>query len=259
MTCDDQPVTGDAVVREVGRSRVSWWQVLRVALVLGWVAWAGVTWWSAPRESSAAQARADMAAGRLASFEWGDRWENDGALFNPFQSGLQSSGGPGPVLLWHTTDGRQHYAAVDNGGSGTDPQLEENTTFSSGPEAEALDTELRAYEARGLPDEVPLRSAQKVLPLAGAVLFLWALVSATDPVFGTKWFWFWLATGVPLGLGLLWWLARERPWSHRATVREKRLNGWTGFGLGLLGTLVVGLAVWGLRALFGDALVPIPR
>jgi hypothetical protein len=255
MTCEDHPVTGDAVVREVGRPKVSWWQVLRVALVLGWVAWAGITWWSAPGESSAAQARADMATGRLAYFEWGDRWDNSSGRFNPFQSDLQSAGGPGPVLLWHTTDGRQHYATVDDGGAGTPT----STTFSSGPEAEALDAELWAYDARGLPAEVPIGAIQSGLLIAGSVLFLWALVSATDPVIGTKWFWFWFISGVPLGLGLFWWLARERPWSPRSPGRAKRLNGWLGFGLGMLGTLVVSLAVWGLRHLFGDPLVPIPR
>ncbi|WP_125802101.1 hypothetical protein [Actinoplanes sp. ATCC 53533] len=247
-------VTGDVVVREVGRPKVSWWQVLRVVLVLGWVACAGITWWSAPGESSAAQARADLTAGRLTSFEWGDRWESDGGYFNPFQSGLRSSGGPGPVLLWHTTDGRQHYATVDGGGAGT------NTTLSSGPEAEALDAELRAYDdARGLPAALPLGAIQNGLFIAGSVLFLWALISAPDPVIGTKWFWFWLVTGVPLALGLFWWLARERPWSPRALGRETRLTGWIGLGLGFLSGVAVSLLVWGLDSLLGDALVPVPR
>jgi hypothetical protein len=95
--------------------------------------------------------------------------------------------------------------------------------------------------------------------IAGSVLFLWALVSATDPVIGTKWFWFWFVPAAPLGLGLLWWLARERPWSPRAPGREKRLTGWVGVGLGFLSGLAVSLLVWGLSSLFGDALLPIPR
>lgn len=163
------------------------------------------------------------------------------------------------------SDGRQHYAAVDNGGAGTDPQLEENTTFYSGPEAEALNTELRAHQARGLAGELPVRAVLAGLFLAGTVLFLWALVSATDPVFGTKWFWFWLITGVPLGIGLPWWLYWERPWSARAKPRfgplgdDRRLRWWAGLGIGLLSGVLVSLIVWGLRTLLGGGLVPIPR
>ena len=230
------------MVQQVGRPKTSWWQVLRVLVVLGWVAWAGLTWWMNPRESDAAHARSDIAAGRLSYYEWGNGWRNDGGLVRPFPAGLERSAGLGPMLLWYTTDGRRHYATI------AEPAAE----------AGALDQELNAYESRR-PTDPPTGAVQTGLLIAGSVLFLWALVSAADPVTGTKWFWFWLVTGVPLGLGLLWWLARERPWSSRAPVREKRLNGWTGFGLGLLGALVVSLAVWGLHRLLGDGLVPVPR
>jgi hypothetical protein len=247
-------VAGDAVVQGVGgRAGISWWQVLRVAFVLGWVAWAGVTWWSAPRESTAAQARADLAAGRLAHYEWGDGWQNDGGLVSPFPTGLQNGRGAGSMLLWHTTDGRRHYTTVEEAPSSNDPP--------AGPEAHALATELSANEARQ-PADPPVGALQAGLLIAGSLLFLWALLSAPDPVTGTKWFWFWLVSVVPLGFGLLWWLARERPWSRRAGPRsgppgrDNRLRWWAGIGIGILAGFGVSLVLLLLRIPLGDTLVP---
>jgi hypothetical protein len=223
VNCENATVTGDAVVREGGRSKLSWWQVLRTVLVVGWVAWAGFTWWSAPRESSAEQVRADVAAQRLTYFEWGDRWTNN-TYGSPLRVDLASTGGPGPILLWHTANGRQHYAVI-------------------GDDMRTLDGELQAYDSRRTATEFPATAVLGALSIAGGVLFLWALVSAPDPVTGTRWFWFWLVSGVPLGLGLLWWLARERPWSSRATVRENRLRWWAGLGIGFLASVAIDLAL----------------
>jgi hypothetical protein len=251
-------VTDGAVVREVGgRPKISWWQVLRVVIVLGWVAWAGITWWTAPRESSAEQARADIAAGRLTYYEWGDGWQRDGGLVSPFPQGLRQWGGPGPMLLWHTTDGRRHYTTVDE-----DAVESDDGTLLSGPEANALDAQLQAYEARR-PGDRPFETVQIGLLLAGSLVFLWALASAPDPVTGTKWFWFWLVSGVPLGLGLLWWLARERPWRPHAEPRfgpldrDNRLKWWAGIGVSILLGFAVSLALLGLRSVLGETAVPV--
>jgi hypothetical protein len=255
VSCDDDPVTGDAVVQEVGgRPKISWWQVLRVVLVLGWVAWAGVTWWAAPRESTAEQVRADIAAGRLTYYEWGDGWRNEGGLVSPFPADLQESGGPGPILLWHTTDGRRHHTTVD----------EPTTGDNSIPEANALDQQLLADEARR-PADPPVGAIQAGLFIAGSLLFLWALVSAPDPATGTKWFWFWLVSGVPLGLGLLWWLARERPWRPQTQPRfgppgrDNRLKWWAGIGVSILLGFAISLALIGLRSVLGEDVVPLVR
>jgi hypothetical protein len=244
VNCDDEPVTGDAVVQEVGgRPKISWWQVLRVVLVLGWIAWAAITWWAAPRESTADQVRADIAAQRLTYYEWGDGWKNDGGLVSPFPVWLRD--GDGSMLLWHTTDGRRHYLSVDEPTAGA----------GLGPEASALDQQLQAYEGQR-PVDPPVGAVVSGLLIAGAVLGLWALVSGPDPVIGTRWFWFWLVSGVPFGLGALWWLARERPWSSRAPVRDRRLKWWAGIGIGFVASLVIGLALMGLRRVVGDDVVP---
>jgi hypothetical protein len=175
-------------------------------------------------------------------------------LISLYPVGLESPPAPGRMLLWHTTDGRQHYTTVDL------PVLYEGLPPEEppGPEAEALDGALRAYEARR-PADPPIGAVRTALLVAGSVLFLWALVSAADPVTGTRWFWFWLVSIAPGGLGLLWWLARERPWSPRAPAREKRRKWWAGIGIAVVAGLAVSLALWGLHGMLGDNVVPLDR
>ena len=252
------------MVREVGRARIPWWQMLRVLLVLGWVAWAGLTWWTSPRQSDTEQVRADLAAGRLTHYEWGDGFQKDGGgLVSPFPATLEPTGGPGPILLWHTGDGRQYFTVTDASGAGS-RSSDGNLPLYSGPEATALDAELQAYDARPAGGPEP-STAVAALAIGGGVLFLWALLSAPDPVKGTRWFWFWLVCGVPLGLGLLWWLARERPWSPRTEPRfgppgrDNRLRWWAGIGVAVLAGFTVSLTLIGLRNLLGEDLVPSAR
>ncbi len=252
------------MVRQIDPVRSSRWRVLRVAVVLGWVAWAAIAWWSAPRESSAAQARADLAAQRLTYHEWGTGWENDGGIVGPFPGGLER-GNTGPTLLWHTTDGRRYFTTVDNAALDEDNRpVDGKPLLVSGPEANALETELQAGAA-DRPFDLPLGTIQGLLPVAAAVLFLWVLLAAPAPVIGTKWFWFWLVAGVPLGLGLLWWLARERPWSSRAEPRvsplgeDRPLKWWAGIGISIIAGLAISLALAGLRGSLGEVVVPTRR
>ena len=70
-------MTGDTAVHQLGsgrwlRAADAWWSLLRVVLVVLWVGWAAATWWSAPRSATVAQARADLSAGRMASYEWAE-------------------------------------------------------------------------------------------------------------------------------------------------------------------------------------------
>jgi hypothetical protein len=190
------------------------------------------------RKSSVEQVRADLAADRLTRYEWGDGWRTDGGLVSPFPAALESGRGPDQLLLWHTSDGRQHFTTVEN--PGADP---------------ALGVELQASDSRQ-PADPAVSTVVAALAITGAVLFLWALLSSTDPVTGTKWFWFWLVAVVPLGLGLLWWLARERPWSPRAPVRATRLKWWAGIGISIVAGLLLSLALAGLRGVLGDDVVP---
>ncbi|GAA3960971.1 hypothetical protein GCM10022629_89190 [Amorphoplanes auranticolor] len=244
------------MVREVGRPKVFWWQVLRVAFVLGWVAWAALTWWVSPREGTLDDARADLTAGRVTTYEWGRGWSDATGLFSPGRPQLESADTDGPVFLWNTGDGRQHYITVPGGvpADVVDPAAQPRSVT---PEGESLAAALRVFHAHDGPEAWPVGTLISGLSLAGVILFLWALVSASaPPAGGTRWFWFWLVGTAPLGLGLLWWLTRERPWSSRAPVREKRFKWWAGIGFGFLATLVLSLVLWGLHSLLGDALVP---
>ncbi|MBB4765895.1 hypothetical protein ACFQFC_16915 [Amorphoplanes digitatis] len=252
-------MTDDAVVQQVGeRPWVSWWRVLRIVLAAGWVVWAGLAWWAAPREASAAQARADLAGGHVTSYEWGDDWENTNGRLFPADSRLRSSGSAGPIFLWHTDDGRTHYVVLDDGATSYPPAATENGQEYSGPEAQALGVAVQAYQDRGTPAEPPTKAILAGLAIAGSLLVLGVLVSAPAPVIGTRWFWFWVLTGTPFGLGLLVWLARERPWSPRAEPREKPFRWYAGIGLAFVGGLLILLATWGLHSLLGDALIPDP-
>lgn len=230
--------------------------MLRVALVLGWVAWAALSWWVAPREGTPEEARADLTGGRVTSYEWGRGWSDNAGLFSPGGVQLESADTDGPIFLWNTGDGRQHYTTVV-GGVPADVVDPAAAPRQISPEGQSLAAALNTFHANNAPESWPVRSLIYGLSLAGVVLFLWALVSASaPPVTGTKWFWFWLVGVTPLGLGLLWWLARERPWSPRAPVRETRMRWWAGIGLGIVATFALSLVLWGLHNLLGDAVVP---
>ena len=79
---------------------------------------------------------------------------------------------------------------------------------------------------------------------------------------GTRWFWFWVLTGVPLGLGQIWWLARERPWypadqpSPDASGRDQRDRYYVGLLIGIATSIAASVLLYGLRHLLGDWYVP---
>jgi len=60
-----------------------------------------------------------------------------------------------------------------------------------------------------------------LLPLAaGGAMFLviWLLVAGPQPRRFTKWGWFWIIAVIPAGIGAIWYLLREAPWSPRASA-----------------------------------------
>jgi hypothetical protein len=61
-------------------------------------------------------------------------------------------------------------------------------------------------------------------------------------VLGTRWFWFWLVTMAPFGLGLLFWLFRDRPWTRATPAPDgppRRDRGILGFCIGVLATILI--------------------
>jgi hypothetical protein len=233
------------------------WGIARAGLVLVWVVAAGLSWWTAPQEAGYDQARQDLAGGRVAAYQWGDRWDDGNAQRWFGSPALASSGGTlGPLFVWRTTAGRVHW--VDAGRfDGVDAVPDGRY---SGPGAAAL---ARDAEARGVGGQALVGSwSSAVIAWSGAVLgltFLGVVIWGPAPVRGTRWFWFWVAALAPYGLGLLFWLARDRPWARSATSDGRpRDRGPAGFAIGFLSTILVSIVLLVLHEVLGEFWVPRP-
>lgn len=187
--------------------------ILRVCLVLVWLVWAVLGWWSAPRPVDVEQARDDIAAGRVSSTFRAEAW-NSSRLWGAYPDARV--GDDGPLLVWTTPTGQIRYTAPDldrrpaelvgAGGSG------------SGPRTEQLAAELDAAQTRPGRTTADYGPAVVVSTVLGGVLivmFLGFLGAGPPPRRGTHFFWLWM-TLIPFGLGMLAWLATETPWSGRA-------------------------------------------
>ena len=104
-------------------------------LLLGlWVVWAAAAWWTAPRQSTFAQAIADAEAGRIVAHQSVETFDDASRMplwFTPvgLSSGVQQ-GVLSEIVVWRTGFGRVHYAQVLR----TEP---ENGGFVEGEPAEA--------------------------------------------------------------------------------------------------------------------------
>ncbi|RKN19943.1 hypothetical protein D7147_13580 [Micromonospora musae] len=260
-------MTGDVArqrsTHEAGFRRWStWWQVLRVVLLVLWICWAASSWWSAPRQASTARARADLSAGRMVSYQWAAGWDNTADWSWAEDRGLWLSGRAGPLFVWRTGDWRVHYAEFDRDFTGpTEPGSFDATQYS-GAEAAAFDQLLQSAELdrrwQGMDSPPPLGNLAALLMLG----LLTVLVLGPAPARGTRWFWFWVLTGVPFGLGLIWWLGRERPWHPAepapptAVGRDPRDRWYAGLLIGIATSIAASLLLYGLRQVFGEWYVP---
>jgi hypothetical protein len=235
--------------------RTSWWPVIRVLLAVLWAVWLVSSWWAAPRETDLAQVRADLAAGRVESYQRGDTWSDaTGFSWNRHVS-LRSWSSDGPLLVWMTTSGRLHYTVTDVA-SNTVPG-EPGAALT--PAAQLLGGLDAAGIGRRDPAG-PLRSLTAVSTVL-IVVFMAILRFGPAPVTGTRWFWLWLVVGVPLGLGFLYWLLRERPWLRAADTSpagadEFQRRWYAGFAISFATTLGGSLLAYALHRLLGEALIP---
>jgi len=249
-----EPATGQDV--ETGRD---WRSGLLVAarwgLVVLWLVWAGLAWWTAPRPVDPAQARADIEANRVTSVVRAETWEARRGFWGFGRlPELRPDGG---LLVWTTTSGQQRYAAPAHGGDPAD--LIGFGSSGGSPEADRLAADLRAAQARSTGatfEHTALASAANGLGGFLALVTLAMLLAGPAPVRGTRFYWFWL-TLLPFGSGVLWWLAAERPWSRRPPPKTRQ-NGLNGFAVLFLTSFAVYVAVLGLRELLGPSLVPGP-
>ncbi|WBB68670.1 hypothetical protein [Micromonospora sp. WMMD812] len=219
------------------------------ALLLLWVLWAGLAWWSAPREVSVSDLDRDIAAGRVVTFQRTDGW-NDSTAYWGSAPEPRYGAEEGGIVAWTVPTGQVRYTY-----DGGPPQ---------GPDAEPVGRDARltataqAWRADGAPAH---RIADAAVLSAAAIGLTWLvmLVSGRPPRAGTRWFWFWVGL-LPFGVGVLAWLYRERwrptPAPTPAPAPDRRRTGWWGFGLLVLGGIGLSVLVAGARALLGGTVVP---
>ncbi|MBQ1025483.1 hypothetical protein [Micromonospora sp. C95] len=239
--------------------RWRWWAALRLIIVMLWLVAAGTAWWTAPRQQSYDQAEADVAAGRVVAHQWGERWDAERRTPWFGTADLESSGPLGPLFAWRTTDGRVWWTDTTYFDQVTIIGTVHERSYD-GPGAVAIAERLQAagLDSRSAALQ-PLGNLVAGTGLAAAVAIIGVLLAGPAPVQGTRWFWFWLVCLVPFGLGLLWWLARERPWTYADSPPagpRQRSHGALGFVLGLVAALLSSMLVLVLGQLLGDWWVP---
>jgi hypothetical protein len=226
----------------------------RWGLVALWLIWAGLAWWTAPRPVDPAQAGADIAANRVTSVLRAETWDGQRGFWWGFGA-LPQVRPDGGLLIWTTTSGQQRYAAPAHGGDPADLIGFGSSGYS--PETDRLAADLRAAQARTTGatfEHATLASAANGLGLVLALVMLVMLIAGPAPARGTRFYWFWVMW-LPLGSGVLWWLAVERPWSRRPPPKTRQ-NGLGGLALLFLVTVAAHLALFALQHLLGPSLVP---
>lgn len=235
---------------------------LRLCLVMLWLLWAMLAWWSAPRPVDADQVRSDIAAGRVSSTVRAELWEDDQRFWG-------SPPGPrvkpdGLLLVWTTKFGQIRYTAPALAERPADVIGAGGIGGGHGTQTAQLARQLGLAQERAGPATIDHRSlASATRGLAGVlmVLCLAVVFMGPRPQRGTRVFWFWISW-IPFGLGVLAWLATETPWSGRAPrggdVPEPapRQGGLTGFALLVVGSIALAAVTMGLRALLGTWIVP---
>ncbi|MEU7904963.1 hypothetical protein [Actinoplanes sp. NPDC049118] len=240
-----------------------WWSVLRAVLLAMWLLASAASWWSAPRPASYAEAKAAVAEKRLTAYQWGDSWDTQVSHLIWFDGAeLTSTGTIGPLFVWRTGDGRVRWTDTEKFDEVTvNGAVAENDY--SGPGATGLAQDLVAAgvaDRTGAVDTTGPWLAGAGLVLA--LLVLGVIVAGPAPVLGTRWFWFWLTLTAPYGLGLVFWLLRDRPWSRTARPalgadgRQRRDRGFLGLLIGILASLLVSALVLVLNMALGDWWVP---
>ncbi|WP_329105246.1 hypothetical protein OG792_32060 [Micromonospora sp. NBC_01699] len=235
---------------------------VRGSLVVLWVLWAALAWWSAPRPADAEQARRDIAADTVTNVHSGTNWD-DGGFWG--RKPALAGGTDGNLVSWTTDAGRVRYADV---GYGRSAQTPDPRDASGMVRDRPLVAELRTaagVDRTGFVHPV-VRTANWVAVSLMAV-FLIALVAGPAPIHGTKWYWFWLCW-TPFGLGVLAWVTWERWLDEPRAARERQLvgidgpvakrrrDGFEGFLLAIVLGIAIGFVTYALRWLLGVGLVP---
>lgn len=225
---------------------------------------AGGVWWSAPRPATVADLRADLAAGVVTSAARVSGF--DRSTFSVRPPGSSARADPqGRLLAWSTSWGRVRYVAPDDDTTPADVDAV-HTSDGPSPRTDELEAQLAAA---GVPGDMALRaevSAERTSAAVVALVLVGLLASA--PRRGTRWFWVVFAWGSPWSLGVLAWIAVERPWrldtgavpaigpgtgstGPLAPADPRRWNGLAGYLLAVATSIALSLLVLAVQALLG--------
>ncbi|MBQ0901254.1 hypothetical protein [Micromonospora sp. U21] len=164
------------------------------------------------------------------------------------------------MFVWRTDDGHTYYVVADAGpaeqlfvADSSEPLGSQTESIRAAVWASLLDTGRRLHG--------DVRPDSRYLPVIIGLVCLTIVVAGPAPVIGTRWYWFWLTAGVPFGLGVLAWLAIERPWSRRIGSPsepgvDKRYRGLTGLLIAIGASVVVYLLGVLLRGAFDTWAIP---
>ncbi|PZG18900.1 hypothetical protein C1I95_12635 [Micromonospora craterilacus] len=248
---------------------------LRWGLPLLWLVWAGLAWWSAPREVPAEQLERDAAAGRVVTAQRADGWTDEWPSFWGARTPPRVSQ-TGWLAVWTLQNGQVRYADI---GPFVGPGPDFDTVFDDDSDESVPDADEVGFDDAGVTypgsaldyEWVSLRGVtwggeqglayrlSQAAVLAAAVIglvWLAMVVGGPVPAAGTRWFWFWIGL-LPLGLGVLMFWFRERRFvGHPEWQGRGDRSGWLGFGCLVFGGIALSLVLAGARALLGGFLVP---
>ncbi len=224
------------------------------ARAIGWclvalvVAWFVVVLWSAPQESNIRSLEKDVASQQITGWWPGDIEDDDaGSQLTNRETTAQVTVGSGGVdqpsqrLLWQTGNGRTHWIPVGSLNSHFDDvQPPEVAPGQYDTSESAIDAVLLlAFEKEAGPPSDPSTAPRGLANALGwaVSLSVLALALMRRPRSGTRWFWLWMS-GLPLGLGVFWYLFRELGPNASLEPAQQRTRGWVGLVFNFLVTSV---------------------
>ncbi|MBB2940861.1 hypothetical protein FB565_000565 [Actinoplanes lutulentus] len=214
------------------------WGVARILLVLLWIAGAASTWWTAPREVSYERALAAVSSGEVRAYQWGNGWDGSERWFEA--KTLTSRGDAAPYFVWRTSDQRVYWTDTTLAAVDQESVIVDGIPHGGGaaPIARQLTQQEQATVLN--PWSGWLQGISLVLALTSLIV----VISGPAPVRGTRWYWFWMVALIPYGIGLVFWLFRDRPWaSAEPDPAKERDRGWFGVVTAILANLVIALAL----------------